>query len=83
MDVQPLEHEFGTAPLPPVAKLAVMRDRMFALLDQLGVNMSLDVNRAKRATQAHVYRYRRERGNGNEYRIRPIRPGWSRIWRVK
>jgi hypothetical protein len=56
---------------------------MFELLDRLDINMSLDVNRAKRAAQAYVYRYRRERASEAQFRIRPIRTGWSRIWRVK
>ena len=79
----PLEHAYGSEPLPVVVRSAETRERMYELLSRLGVNMSLDVNRAKRAAQAHVYRYRRENAPEAQFRIRSIRPGWSRIWRLK
>jgi hypothetical protein len=83
LTLTPVEHAYGNEPLPVVARSAETRDRMFELLERLGLNMSLDVNRAKRAAQAYVYRYRRERASEAQFRIRQIRPGWSRIWRVK
>jgi hypothetical protein len=83
LETTSLEYAFGSEPLPTVARTTETRDRMYALLQELAVNMSLDVNRSKRATQAHVYRFRRQFSPDAQYRIRALKPGWSRIWRVK
>jgi hypothetical protein len=83
LDTLPLEHAFGSEPFPAVARPAETRDRMFDLLEKLDINMSLDINRSKRATQAYVYRYKGLNAPDAQYKIRTLRPGWSRIWRVK
>lgn len=78
----PIEHAFGTEPFT-VRRPAETRDRMNGLLEQLTVGMSLDVNRDRRATLAHVYRYAKERGLRGAFKVRGVRPGWSRVWRVR
>jgi hypothetical protein len=83
VELPPIEHQFGAEPLPTVARTSETRDRFHELLTNLGINMSLDVNRSRRAAQAHVYRFRKAHMPEAQYRVRELRPGWSRIWRVK
>jgi hypothetical protein len=75
--------EYVDAPLPervpPVSRNAALGE---ALKGMQPGGQALDVNRSSKATTQFIYRLRRQGNQALRFRVRTVRPGWTRIWRV-
>jgi hypothetical protein len=76
--------EYVDAPLPePEPRGGSKRQALFEALGGLiPGGQAIEVNRALKATDQYVYRFRVERGREMRFKIRVSRPGWCRIWRM-
>jgi len=82
MSAEPFTAIKGDLPLPSNKRTAVMRDKVFAMLEAMDVGEMREVNRGRRAASAYVYRFKVV--SDKVFTVREAsRPGWSRIWRVK
>jgi hypothetical protein len=82
MSAEPFQAIKVDLPLPSNKRKAVMRDKVFAMLESLEVAEMREVNRGRRAANAYVYRFKLT--SEKVFTVRASdRPGWSRIWRVK
>lgn len=69
---------------PPLPKAGPPRtERVYDELMKLGVGKAIDVSRDPPALRAYAQRLRRFYDEEARFVIRPVRPGWSRIWRIK
>jgi hypothetical protein len=87
----PIEYVISDAPLPArkysPGRPVVQRRRMFDLLGTMEAGgAALDVNRSLRSIQEYVVQYRSSdmcEGIEVQFTARRLKPGWTRIWRVK
>jgi hypothetical protein len=77
--------EYVDAPLPGPAprgrpgRNAALGDALLAM--QPG-GQALDVNRSLKATTQFIWRVRQRGNQALRFKVRAMRPGWTRIWRV-
>jgi len=70
--------------IPPPVRRGFKTDLFWLLDNVLKVDQSLDIGRACSATRIACALYARTRSlPRGTFRVRELKPGWSRIWRMK